>query len=115
MFKFSFLNILILYFFSYIACFCLFTADGSLAGTEKPPVVVLIEALTWQRSGANIIDASVLATRGRLMVATVNFRLGVLGQFTIHHHWLLSVIVDTALEHSVDECRLIQRVGQIEA
>lgn len=60
-------------------------ADGSLTGSEKPPVVVLIEALTWQHSGANIIDASVLATRGRLMVATVNFRLGVLGEFTIYY------------------------------
>jgi len=43
-------------------------------------VVVLVEAQTWQQSFANAIDASILATRGRLMVATVNFRLGVLGE-----------------------------------
>ena len=52
-----------------------------MTSTEKPPVVVLVEASSWQHSFANAIDASVLAARGRLMVVTVNFRLGVLGKF----------------------------------
>ena len=46
----------------------------------KPPVVLIVEARSWHVSGANAIDASILASRGRLMVATVNFRLGVLGK-----------------------------------
>jgi Carboxylesterase family len=58
-----------------------FVTEGQLSSTEKPPVVVLVEAQTWQQSFANAIDASILATRGRLMVATVNFRLGVLGEY----------------------------------
>ena len=48
---------------------------------EKPPIVLIVEAINWQQSGANAIDPSVMATRGRLMVATVNFRLGILGNF----------------------------------
>ena len=43
-------------------------------------MVLIVEARTWQQSGANNIDASVFAARGRLMVATVNFRLGILGK-----------------------------------
>lgn len=49
------------------------------ASKEKPPVVLLVEASSWQASGANLMDGSALASRGRLMVASVNFRLGVLG------------------------------------
>ncbi len=58
----------------------LFKPDGQLTSIEKPPVVLIVEARTWKESGTNTIDASVFATRGRLMVATVNFRLGILGK-----------------------------------
>ena len=67
----------------YLSFVC-FVTEGQLSSTEKPPVVVLVEAQTWQQSFANAIDASILATRGRLMVATVNFRLGVLGEYVQH-------------------------------
>ena len=71
-------------FYVLIPSFVCFVTEGQLSSTEKPPVVVLVEAQTWQQSFANAIDASILATRGRLMVATVNFRLGVLGEYVQH-------------------------------
>ena len=59
-------------------CFANCPLDGEFS-KEKPPVVLLVEASSWEESGANWIDGSALASRGRLMVASVNFRLGILG------------------------------------
>jgi len=74
-----------------MACYYyFFFLGGHSVETEKPPVVVLVEAISWYQSGANFIDASVLASRGRLMVATVNFRIGVLGKFLSSLSYLFS-------------------------
>lgn len=70
--------------------------DGEFS-KEKPPVVLLVEASSWEESNANRIDGSVLASRGRLMVASVNFRLGILGNVSPISLLTVPFLVSTGL------------------
>ena len=50
-------------------------------GVSKSAVLVIIpgESYTW--GGSSLYDCTVLADRGRLIVVTLNYRLGILGEF----------------------------------
>jgi carboxylesterase type B len=49
--------------------------------TSLRPVVVFIHGESYQLGTGNAYDGSVLAAFGRIIVVTINYRLGVLGLF----------------------------------
>ena len=59
-------------------CFC--STDEN--DTELLPVVVFIHGESYESGTGNAYDGSVLAAYGHVMVITLNYRLGVLGE---HH------------------------------
>jgi len=48
--------------------------------TSLLPVVVLIHSETYEIGTGNAYDGSVMAAQMRVIVVTINFRLGVLGE-----------------------------------
>ena len=57
--------------------FLLFVADND---TELLPVILYIHGETYDFGTGNAYDGSVLASFGRVVVVTMNYRLGVLGK-----------------------------------
>jgi carboxylesterase type B len=59
------------------------TRNAPVAG-EVPtplPVVLYIHGESYEWNSGNPYDGSVLASYGHVLVVTINFRLGVLGEF----------------------------------
>ncbi|XP_036018041.1 neuroligin 4-like isoform X2 [Mus musculus] len=52
---------------------------GAAAAAARKPVMVYIHGGSYMEGTANIVDGSVLASYGDVIVVTVNYRLGVLG------------------------------------
>ena len=57
--------------------FCFIAADND---TELLPVILYIHGETYDFGTGNAYDGSVLASFGRVVVVTMNYRLGVLGK-----------------------------------
>ena len=55
----------------------MFVADND---TELLPVILYIHGETYDFGTGNAYDGSVLASFGRVIVVTMNYRLGVLGK-----------------------------------
>jgi neuroligin len=50
------------------------------AGTQRPlPVMVFVHGESYDWGSGNLYDGRVLASRGRVAVLTLNYRLGILG------------------------------------
>lgn len=60
------------------AC-CLTVADKN--DTSLLPVVVFVHGESYQLGTGNAYDGSVLSAFGRIVVVTINYRLGVLGLY----------------------------------
>jgi carboxylesterase type B len=66
---------------------CLFNVTP-LVADEPPgplPVIVYVHGESYEWNSGNPYDGSVLASYGRVLVVTINFRLGVLGEFDPEH------------------------------
>lgn len=55
------------------------TAAG--ANEKKLPVIVFIHGESFEWSSGNPYDGSVLASYGEVVVVTLNYRLGILGEY----------------------------------
>ena len=81
-----------------VVIFLLFEIDAFAASPTslKPryPVIVFIHGESYSWGSGNLYDGSVLAAVGKVVVVTLNYRLGVLGKFfvksksSIAHFWL---------------------------
>lgn len=62
---------------------------------NKKPVMVYIHGGSYMEGTGNMIDGSILASHGNVIVVTVNYRLGVLGKSTtvLNSHITFSVII----------------------
>lgn len=49
----------------------------------KYPVIVYIHGESFEWNSGNPYDGSILASYGKVVVVTINFRLGILGRFSI--------------------------------
>jgi carboxylesterase type B len=49
-------------------------------GVKAAPVLVVVPGESYEWGAASLYDASLLATRGRFLVVTFNYRLGILGE-----------------------------------
>lgn len=58
----------------------LFVAVGPTL-QAKYPVVIFIHGESFEWNSGNVYDGSVLASYGGLVVITINYRLGILGEF----------------------------------
>ena len=47
------------------------------------PVLVILHGESYDWHSGNVFDGSILASYGQVVVVTVNFRLGILGQYTV--------------------------------
>lgn len=54
--------------------------DGSNASPIKHPVMVFVHGESYEWNSGNPYDGSVLASYGQMLVVTINYRLGVLGE-----------------------------------
>jgi len=57
----------------------------NFGGSEKitlKPVLVFIHGESYEWNSGNPYDGTVLATYGGLVVVTINYRLGVLGEYS---------------------------------
>lgn len=50
---------------------------------RKKPVMMFIHGGSYMEGTGNMFDASVLAAYGNVIVVTLNYRLGVLGEYDI--------------------------------
>lgn len=48
--------------------------------TAKIPVVVFVHGESYEWNSGNPFDGSVLASYGQILVVTINYRLGILGE-----------------------------------
>jgi neuroligin len=48
------------------------------------PVILYVHGESYEWNSGNPYDGSVLASYGHILVVTINFRLGVLGEFHCH-------------------------------
>ncbi len=55
----------------------MFSADNE---TGLIPVIMYIHGETYELGTGNAYDGSVLASYGKIVVVTINYRLGVLGE-----------------------------------
>lgn len=58
----------------------LFVSGAKNANPEKFPVMVFIHGESYEWNSGNPYDGSVLAAYGQVIVVTLNFRLGILGE-----------------------------------
>lgn len=61
-----------------------FDVAGSVA--DSLPALLLIHGDSYSWGAGNSFDGTALAAHGRLIVVSINFRLGVLGKLTIRIH-----------------------------
>lgn len=76
----------------YLLLFSIFRDDDCVSDQghnvwEKPapstlPVIVFIHGESFEWNSGNLYDGSVLASYGKVVVITLNFRLGILGKDT---------------------------------
>lgn len=58
------------------------TSGSSSSGNpSKYPVVVFVHGESYEWNSGNPYDGSVLASYGQILVVTINYRLGILGEF----------------------------------
>lgn len=56
------------------------TGSGN-GNPSKYPVVVFVHGESYEWNSGNPYDGSVLASYGQILVITINYRLGILGEF----------------------------------
>jgi neuroligin len=63
---------------------CYFSAGardgGDGASPSKFPVMVFVHGESYEWNSGNPYDGSVLASYGQILVVTINYRLGILGE-----------------------------------
>lgn len=65
----------------------------SVTGEEEPtplPCLVYVHGESYEWNSGNPYDGTVLASSGRIIVVTINFRLGILGE---HIYTNLSILL----------------------
>lgn len=58
-------------------CVCVYVAD--IRDSEARPVMVYIHGGSYMEGTGNMMDGSVLASYGNVVVVTLNYRIGILG------------------------------------
>lgn len=68
--------------FIYVYLFFCFIVAGSResSGTRKYPVVLFVHGESYEWNSGNPYDGSVFASYGGVVVVTINYRLGILGE-----------------------------------
>lgn len=72
---------------------------GSIA--DSLPALLLIHGDSYSWGAGNSFDGTALAAHGRLIVVSINFRLGVLGKLAILIHWNKLSQFSTISEHEL--------------
>lgn len=63
-----------------IALFIFSSSDLNDTSSEAMPVMVFIHGESYETGTGNAYDGSVLASFGKVIVVTLNYRMGVLGE-----------------------------------
>lgn len=72
----------------------LITAGARGGGGRRYPVIVFVHGESYEWSSGNPYDGSVLASYGGVVVVTINYRLGILGElFYPSFAWLSNCLV----------------------
>lgn len=67
-------------FIDFLPCFLFLCACLDIRDRRKKPVMLFIHGGSYMEGTGNMFDASVLAAYGNVIVVTMNYRLGVLGE-----------------------------------
>ena len=60
------------------------TNDNEKKRSRNNPVILFIHGDSYEWGSGNIYDGSVLAAVGRVVVVTLNYRLGILGKLSVY-------------------------------
>lgn len=89
---------------------------------SKKPVMVYIHGGSYMEGTGNMVDGSILASYGNVIVVTINYRLGVLGKCSLNilqshcgtNSFLLNLDNEFSVMVHVLETIAVQRVWWIE-
>lgn len=56
---------------------------------SKFPVMVFVHGESYEWSSGNPYDGSILASYGQILVVTINYRLGILGEYGVL--WIIGI------------------------
>lgn len=68
-------------------CVCFYIAD--IRDSEARPVMVYIHGGSYMEGTGNMMDGSVLASYGNVVVVTLNYRIGILGDDSFSFNWVV--------------------------
>lgn len=74
--------------------------DPQKATKSRLPVMVFIHGESFEWNSGNAYDGSVLASVGEVIVVTLNYRLGVLGSFTLPPQFACLLKMSRSFYHS---------------
>lgn len=58
----------------------------------KYPVLIFIHGESFEWNSGNPYDGTVLAAYGKVIVITINYRLGILGKNNLYHFYILILL-----------------------
>lgn len=61
------------------------TTTTTTSSTAALPCIVYVHGESYEWNSGNPYDGTVLASYGHVIVVTINFRLGILGEYQRHH------------------------------
>lgn len=64
-------------------CVCVCIAVADIRDSEARPVMVYIHGGSYMEGTGNMMDGSVLASYGNVVVVTLNYRIGILGDDSV--------------------------------
>lgn len=64
-----------------VTCVCFIVVEVTSKTNKGLPAVLYIHGESFEWNSGNPYDGSILAAHGNVIVITINFRLGVLGEF----------------------------------
>lgn len=76
-------------------------SDVAGSSADSLPALLLIHGDSYSWGAGNSFDGTALAAHGRLIVVSINFRLGVLGKLAILIHWNKLSQFSTISEHEL--------------
>lgn len=62
---------------------CVYVDVADIRDSEARPVMVYIHGGSYMEGTGNMMDGSVLASYGNVVVVTLNYRIGILGNYSV--------------------------------
>lgn len=85
----------------WVVCVCVCVNFADIRDSEARPVMVYIHGGSYMEGTGNMMDGSILASYGNVVVVTLNYRIGILGNYTVWACVCVGVCVCGNLKNAV--------------